>query len=614
MTAVDLHAIPCIEVRPLARFRAVFGASALFLACAASAAGAPTQQPFDSWTTENGLPQNSVNDILQTRDGYLWLATFGGLVRFDGVRFVVFNRGVEGIRSQRVRVLHEDRHGTLWAATEDGMLIRHREGRFITYSTAGGLPYSGGIRIEEDDEGALWITWIGGVSKFDGERFQNFGPDHFGHRVAVPAGERLTDTWWSPDPLGIRALVGGRVRTYAIADELEGAQVSRVRPDRCGNLWITTSRAGLIKATRDRVERYTKPGGLQVPNREGVFLADCQNNVWFQDSSLNVYRVKNGEPEQTAMPSVLAIYQDREGSVWIGTAAVGVRRLRDPAFTTLSARDGLPLERVYSILQARAGEFWIGTWDYGLSRYADGRSKVYGVADGLPSFRISSTYQDRSGRLWVGTSEGLAYFENGRFKRLDDPAGLLQGPVWAIQEDRSGTFWFATDAGLVRSSGGPSTSSGQARLTRFTAEDGLAHDRTSALFEDRSGSLWIGTYRGLTRLKGGVLTTYTEHDGFIGNVVRAIHEDADGILWIGTYDGGLYRLADGRLTRYTRNDGLFDSGVFQILEDDDGNFWMGSNRGSLVSAGGNSTSLPKDGAAPLRRSPSAPRTASRTQR
>ncbi len=144
------------------------------------------QPRFDSWTTENGLPQNSVNDILQTRDGYLWLATHGGIVRFDGVRFVVFDRSVPGIESQRVRALHEDRAGTLWAATEDGMLIGYRSGKFFTYTTAHGLPGAMGVRIEEDDAGVLWITWVGVVTRFDGHRFVNMQASDFPDGVAPP--------------------------------------------------------------------------------------------------------------------------------------------------------------------------------------------------------------------------------------------------------------------------------------------------------------------------------------------------------------------------------------------------------------------------------------------
>ena len=406
MTGFNLHGIFAAEIRPLAGLLAVLTFSALLPAVTSNAAAVTLQPKFDAWTTENGLPQNSVNDILQTRDGYLWLATYGGLVRFDGVRFVVFDTSFEGIRSQRVRALHEDRRGTLWAGTEDGMLIRYRDRRFITYDNEDGLPHDAATRIEEDEAGDLWITFVGTVTRFDGERFQNFGPADFDNRVAGPPGHRFIDTWWRHDAAGFHALVGGRVRAYAIDGELNGAGVSRVLTDKCGNLWITTTNAGLIKAAPERIQRYTRHDGLPIGHRDGLFLTDCKDNVWFQDSRLKVYRVRNGDAEPITVPTLLAVYEDREGSVWLGMSAAGLRRLRDTSVTTLTERDGLSLERVYSILEDRAGAVWIGTWDAGLNRYANGRFSSYGLAEGLPSFRITCIYEDRSGRLWVGTDNG----------------------------------------------------------------------------------------------------------------------------------------------------------------------------------------------------------------
>lgn len=552
----------------VARLFATVGLLALAPAFSSDAAA---HLQFDSWTTENGLPQNSVNDILQTRDGYLWLATFGGLVRFDGARFVVFDRSVDGILSQRVRVLHEDKRGMLWAATEDGMLIRYGGGRFITYSSKEGLPDARAVRIEEDDNGNLWITWEGSITRFDGQRFQQFEPRHFGDRVAAPPADRYTDTWWRHDRDGFRALVGGRVREYSIDAELNGASVRGVSTDRCGNVWITTTAAGLIKAGPDGVRRHIPRDSLPVRHGDAMFVADCHDNVWVQDWRWNVYRVRHGQAERIAVPPIHALYQDRDGSVWLGTSGGGLRRVRESSIGMVTVREGLSFDEVYSILEDRAGAIWIGTWDAGLNQYVGGRSQSYAVADGLPSFRISSIYQDRSGRLWVGTEKGLSYFDGDRFKRYEDASGYLRATIWAMLEDHAGTFWYATDRGLVRSGGGS--------VTRYTTRDGLTHDRTSTLFEDRSGALWIGTYQGLTRLKNGVFSSYTDRHGLIGNTVRAIHEDDDGVLWLGTYDGGLYRLSGDRLTRFTRNEGLHDNGVFQILSDGDGNFWMGSNRG-----------------------------------
>ena len=182
-----------------------------------SPAPALTQSRFDSWTTDNGLPQNSIRDILQTRDGYLWLATEGGLVRFDGTRFVVFDKSVPGFRKPRIGALREDRDGTLWAGTTDGMLIRYRAGRFTTYGRKDGMPLAGATppvvaRIEEDDAGDLWVTWVNAVTQVAGTRFRNLVPSDF----ALPPlrQSQYLDHWWRQQGATLRVFAAGRIEQF----------------------------------------------------------------------------------------------------------------------------------------------------------------------------------------------------------------------------------------------------------------------------------------------------------------------------------------------------------------------------------------------------------------
>jgi ligand-binding sensor domain-containing protein/signal transduction histidine kinase len=546
----------------------------LVLSCPAPAL---TQSRFDSWTTENGLPQNSIRDILQTRDGYLWLATEGGLVRFDGARFVVFDRSVPGFESQRIGALREDRHGTLWAATTDGRLIRYQGGYFTTYGRKDGLPNAaslsaGATRIEEDDEGGLWVTWIDdAVTRLVGTQITNFGPGDF----AMPAGRdrRLyLDNWWRQDSAAVHVFAGGRVQTVRLPPGGANTRVTGVNIDNRGSLWIRTDGAGVLSVSAGRIARLTVQDGLPGNTLDGLFQGDGRGSIWFFDrGKRTTYRIRNGSHEHTGLAGGGSFYVDREGSTWIGTSQHGLQRLRDDIFTLYTEREGLSFDRTYPILHDRSGAIWIGTGGGGLNKYADGRFTSYGPADGLPSDSITCLYEDSAGRLWVGTLEGLAYRQGNRFIRYTAGAGLPDGTAWVLREDRHGTFWIGTRSGLFKRDGD--------RFTRYTTAEGLTHDSITALFEDRRGALWIGTYQGITRLQDGVLTRFAEAEGFVGHEARAFHEDADGHLWIGTYDGGLYRLVQDRLTRYTRNDGLHDNGVFQILEDDQGYFWMGSNRG-----------------------------------
>jgi len=550
-----------------------------------------TKPVLENWTTENGLPQNSINDIVQTRDGYLWLATHGGLVRFDGARFVVFDRSIEGIKSQRIKALCEDSNGTLWAGTEEGMLIRYRDGTFTTYAIDDRLRGEEVFRIEEDDEGNLWITGRGVLIKFDGERFVNYRGGGFALDMSgYPGGRRVS---WNEDFEGLHCLVKGRVQTYSLRSQLPKAKIIGVSVDLYGGLWIQTKGGGVVKLTNGQSKLYTVREGLPSNNVEGLFLEDRKGTLWLADYKGRLYRIRDSKYELVRTfpsDSLIVLYADREGSVWIGTP-MGLFRIPESAITLYTEREGLSLNWAYSILQGRAGAIWIGTWGGGLNKYENGRFIHYHLRSNLAPDTVTSIYEDPSGKLWVGANGGVSCFvvppsggnrrkanipPEGRttkhfFKPYADKSGFLKHDVWAIQQDRAGNLWFGTDAGLVRLKDG--------NFTRYTTKDGLSYDLIRSFFEDHTGTLWIGTDQGLTRLKDGVFTAYTEHDGFIGNQVRAIYEDGDEVLWVGTYDGGLYRFKDDRLTRYTTKEGLHDNGVFQILEDDAGNLWMGCNRG-----------------------------------
>jgi signal transduction histidine kinase/ligand-binding sensor domain-containing protein len=547
----------------------------LVLACCAGLVPArpvAAREPaaFDVWSVEDGLPQGSVNDILQTRDGYLWLATFGGLVRFDGARFVVFDRSVDGIRSLRTRVLYEDRTGVLWAGTDDGMVIRFADGHFRTFDSDDGLPASAALRIEEDEAGVLWITWLDLVTRFDGRAFETLGPSDFPGGVAPrgTASDRpwRQSLWWSLDADGLRCLTAGRVRTCVQPDALPEGDIVGVTTDNTQAIWVHL-REGVVRLRGDD-RRFFSTRTVSFDRPVNVF-EDRSGAIWFLGLA-SICRVEQGACRTIADLGTLTAYQDREGSIWFGSID-GLRRLRTPSVSLRTVDDGLSSNNVYSLLRDRLGATWIGTWGDGLNRLRDGRSAVYRVRDGLPSDYITSTYEDSTGRLWVGTDQGLSYREGDRFVPYTDPNGWLASTVWTMHEDAAGGLWFGTEAGLVRRQG--------AAFTRHAAADGLAHDGVMILFADRAGTLWIGTRRGLSSYRAGAFSSYTEREGFVGNHVRAIHEDADGALWVGTYDGGLYRVKDGQLARFTSKEGLHDNGIFQILEDADDNFWIGSNRG-----------------------------------
>ncbi|MGE3473168.1 MAG: two-component regulator propeller domain-containing protein, partial [Vicinamibacterales bacterium] len=513
-----------------------------------------------------------------------WLATFGGLVRFDGLRFTVFDRGTDGIDSQRVQTLLEDSQGTLWAGTEDGMLIRCRDGVFSTLGSGQGVPDAAALRLDEAADGSLWATWTHHstreifLTRYDGSAIKTFHAGDLPMGVGPPSTEGVNDlwwsrdaqVWWSRDEQGLHCLVGGEVSTCVPSDSLPDRDVVRVCSDDHGHLWVVFDGGGVLQATpsTQRVATFDDSNG--PPADAVTFLDDRAGTVWFGRIGGGVFTHRAGITSMASTVAALALFEDREGAVWVGSQT-GLHRLRPQPITMLDEGDGLTSNLVYSVFQDRAGGIWLGTWGGGLQHYSGATGETYSYLRGSDSDRVTCIYQDRSGRIWVGSQAGLSYLSDGQLVRDSGPHADRIRAVWAMHEDDGGTFWLATDTGLVARAEGT--------LRRYTTADGLPSDRITALSPARAGGFWIGTYQGLARFDEGRFTTYAEADGFVGNWVRALHEDGDGVLWAGTYDGGLYRLRDGVLTRYTTREGLHDNGVFQILEDDFGFFWMGSNRG-----------------------------------
>ena len=557
----------------LAAILALCGLLACLLGGTIRGSAAPSPYHFDSWTTDNGLPQNTVNDILQTRDGYLWLATLDGLVRYDGVRFTVFNtQNSRGIQDNRFTLLYEARDSSLWIGKEDGGLTRYRDGLFVTYSLKDGLPLSLIYLIGEDADGRLWLSTSRGVFEQRGEAF-----------APVPAPADVTFSFrassganWFFGAGGIRAVTDGVTTEYGPAFKFAKDEIMALCEDREHGLWASTARFGLLEFRRGLVRRYAEKDGLPSGPIQSIY-EDRSGNLWFGADSGELLQLRSGRFTPIAggaerLPSrVISMYEDREGTFWAGTMNTGLYRLSRKTVTAYSERDGLLVTQVYPIYEDRAGTIWIG--GSGLSSYAAGKFTSFGPKEGLRETALTSLYEDREGRLWIGSAGRLSYRKDGRFV---DSSGLLGLPagnynVFAIHEDTEGGLWFATDKGLVKlSPNGP---------VIYTAKDGLAGNDVKVIYEDRQGQLWFGTYDGLSKLENGRFVSYTEAQGLANNRVRAIYEDSDGIMWIGTYDGGLSRFKDGRFTNYTTAQGLFNNGVFQILEDRRGNFWMSSNLG-----------------------------------
>ena len=534
------------------------------------------QYRFDNWTTDDGLPQNTVSAILQTRDGYLWLTTAGGLVRFDGLRFKVFDKGnTNGLTSVRFGPLFEDSEGSLWIGTEDGGLTRYRDGSFTTYTTQQGLPSNRIWAIWGDEPGGLLIQTSNGLARWRNEQFFPY-PARAGVPIKESCRRVQSGAFWCVDDAGLHKIQGDSVHTYTLRDGLASLRVSAVYEDREGGVWIATADAGLNHLQQEKFTLYTTKDGLPKERIQSIYQ-DRQNNLWLATIGGGLSQFQAGRFVTHAPTDLLAgnfippFHEDREGNLWMGTADHGLRRLKKNFIDFYSIDGELSRNKPYPILEDHSGTTWIGTQGGWLYSYANGRFTHHAPSSGGANRSVSALYEDREGRLWMGGLGALSWSKDGRSTEVSDRFGLGKQLVRVILQDRAGRFWIGTDGGLIKYE--------NEKATSYTTSDGLAGDDVIALLEDRGGQLWVGTRGGLSYSKDGKFLSFTEQDGLPSNHVRALYEDGEATLWIGTYDGGLVRLRDGKFTRYTVTDGLFNNGVFSILEDRRGNLWMSCNRG-----------------------------------
>jgi ligand-binding sensor domain-containing protein/signal transduction histidine kinase/CheY-like chemotaxis protein/HPt (histidine-containing phosphotransfer) domain-containing protein len=537
-----------------------------------------TQYNYDSWQTEDGLPQNSVQAIVQTHDGYLWLATQEGLVRFDGVRFAVFDReNTRQLERNHIQTLFEASDHSLWIGTIGGGLVRYRNGQFHAYKTKDGLPNNQVWAITEDRTGNLWMgTFGGGVSRFDGTRFITYTTkDGLAYDFIRCAYTDKQGQVWIGTGAGLSRITDGGFTTYTKKHGLTGDTVTALCEDGKGNLWIATPE-GLTKFQNGQFTAYTTQQGLSH-NSVNCLLVDKAGTLWigtngglnrFRDESFNRFTSKEG----LSGDIVTSLREDREGNLWVGTNGRGLGRLKDGKLTTFGAKHGIGDEIVYSISRARGSGLWVGTSAGEVYRFDDERFVALPGVEILNANVVRTLYEDTRNVLWIGTIQGLYRFSNQACTVYTTKEGLAHNSVRAIFEDRAGDLWVGTDGGGV-------SRLREGRFINYGMKEGLPNGQVRAFHQDREGTMWIGTYGGLSHFRRGTFTTYTTADGLSSNLVRVISQDEEGTMWIGTYGGGLTRFRDGQFTAYTTREGLFDNVIYQILEDDRGNLWMSCNKG-----------------------------------
>lgn len=526
------------------------------------------------WNDERGLPANTVNAILRTRDGYLWIGTSEGLARFDGVRFTSFDQAAMGSQSfAGVSALLEDRAGNLWIGTLGAGLVRYANGRFTVFSE--GLVGDFIRALVEDHAGNLWVgTDNAGLKRFrDGRVVQTYLPNS-------PAGNRIwailedaEGTVWLGTSDGLARISNGDLRLYASQNPMARYEVRSLVADSAGAIWIGTARHGILRFWKGRIEQLSKEGltsarvmSVHVASDGAVWMGPFGRGiVRWKDGVLASHSVSDGFPDN----DVAAIYQDPEGSIWIGTYNDGLCQLKEAPFDVYTSKDGLADDVARSIVETPEGALWFLT-SKGITQFENGRLATFGEQSGQEGGSFMELAIDQEGTAWIGTRASLLRFRNGRFEA--NKAEPFSHGVMALLSDHSGNLWVANAHGeLCRYSGG--------KCTMYSARDGLANGDIKGLYEDKQGNIWIATLGGISRFADGHFATWTTKDGLASNLALGFFEDPQGGMWIATQGGGLCRFKNGHFATVTSRNGLYDNLAFYMIDDHLGNLWMGSNRG-----------------------------------
>lgn len=567
-----------VKLRPLATACLVAGLLCFREARALDPTKAITQYVQDVWTTRDGLPQNSVHSIAQTRDGYIWLATQEGLARFDGVRFTVFDRSNTSLRRNYITALVAARDGGLWIGTGGGGLTRFHDG-WTTYTTRDGLLSDYVGAVFEDREGSVWIATLKGVNRLQNGRLSSYGVRDGlpGSNVVTVYEDREGNLWFGFHGGGLARFRGGRFTTYTRRNGLPNDAVWSICEDGQGILWIGTEAGGLTQLKGGKFT--TEPiGGSDSRAVVLSMLEDRDGSLWLGTYGHGLRRRRHGKWEACGKGNSLSedagtVFEDREGNLWIGSFGGGVNRLANSKFTTYGREEGLSGNSVMSVLEDRVGRIWAGTLGAGLNSLTNGTVTVYkSDKGGVLANNVASLWEDRGGVLWLGTWGGVKRIRNGDLVDFGVREGLPRNGSSRITGDRFDNLWSASKGGLYRLK--------DRNVTFYPKKDGVRKDPIFCVLEDHEGVLWVGTAGGgLDRLENGRLIPESRADQLQSDVIDVLYEDAQGTLWIGTNGRGLARLKAGRLTVYAKKDGLFDDSVFQVLEDDQGFLWMGCNRG-----------------------------------
>jgi signal transduction histidine kinase/ligand-binding sensor domain-containing protein/CheY-like chemotaxis protein len=537
---------------------------------------ATTQYVFDNWQIQQGLPQNSVESLARTPDGYLWLATHEGLARFDGVRFSVFDRdNTPELRSRVMTRLHVDVAGRLWVGTRVGILI-FENGRFNALKDPG--VGDGYIRaITSDADGRVWAGTDDALFEIDGGTVTRHDRTQGLHDSAIRALEvdRSGTLWVATNVGGLYRRDGAFFHRVPLGHDAGADAVRTLFSDGDGRMWVGTEDGQVFHGRDGRFQPFARAPKLSAGI--SAILRDRDGNLWIATSGAGALRWNGSttawfDMGERTSNDLRAMIEDPEGSLWLGTYGGGLERLRDGKFVPYGIPEGLPGNLAWTVTRSRDGTLWVGT-DAGLSRYVDGKFEFLAPRFDLANVRVRAVLEDRHGAIWFGTQgRGVYRMQGERVTRFSTSEGLSGDAVKAVAEDRKGRIWVGTNIGIDLIENGQI-------IAPPAPLQALEPFQISIVYQDRNERMWFATDAlGLFQLDGDRLQRFGAEDGLPSPRVVSIHEDADGGLWFGTLEGLVY-YREGKFVSLAQAMPALRENMLQVAEDSQGSLWLATNRG-----------------------------------
>ena len=550
---------------------------------------------IQNWTTEDGLTQNSVNDIVQTQDGYLWLATYGGLVRYDGVNFETYTiDNKPGLESNRIITLLETNSGSLWIGHREGGVSILEDGKIQTPQVLQDISNEFVLDFCEDLDGNIWIATGNGLYRYSRGQLVNYHiaeglPSSIVRRLFLHksgAVHFITDLEGQPG-LAHGFILEEKIKILKKYPTSERLNVLDYNSK--GELWIAYPDK-VVMEKEGKVVKSFEFGEVDL-GEVHTFYIDRDGNIWLGSHQHLVLipreEAQNGKNGQVTLKPIYTyeqendisrITQDQEGNIWVGTWKEGLfmfkKRVIKRYFPATKSASS-----IYTKVAADGhGGIWFSAACNDLAHYKNGEFSQYETFDGC----VRALYNDPADEavIYVGVESELGKIEDFRYEKLTDLEELLsENPyylkVTAIQKANDGAFWLGTTGrGLVVFK--------DTLVNHYTSSGELTGDVILTIRKLNNGEIWVGTNAGITVFSENGIRKITAEEGLVRGDIRSIFEDREGVIWVGSYGAGLSKIEDGQITSYSVSNGLFENIVSRITEDVNGNLWMIGNMGLFM--------------------------------